>query len=55
MEKHYLSADDYLRDSWRLAAAVKASGWQPDILIALWRGGAPVGIALHEYFKVSGR
>ena len=45
MEKHYLSADDYLRDSWRLAAAVKASGWQPDILIALWRGGAPVGIA----------
>ena len=54
MEKHYLSADDYLRDSWRLAAAVKASGWQPDILIALWRGGAPVDIALHEHFKVSG-
>ena len=53
-DKHYLTADEYLRDSWRLAAAVKASGWQPDILIALWRGGAPVGVALHEYFKVSG-
>ena len=53
-DKHYLTADEYLRDSWRLAAAVKKSGWQPDILIALWRGGAPVGVALHEYFKVSG-
>lgn len=53
-DKHYLSADEYLRDTWRLAAAVKKSGWQPDILIALWRGGAPVGVAMHEYFKVSG-
>ena len=53
-DKHYLSADEYLRDTWRLAAAVKKSGWKPDILIALWRGGAPVGVALHEYFKVSG-
>ena len=53
-DKHYLSADEYLRDAWRLAAAVKTSGWQPDVLIALWRGGAPVGVALHEYFKVCG-
>ena len=30
------------------------SGWKPDILIALWRGGAPVGIAVHEFFKVTG-
>ena len=53
-DKHYLSADEYLRDTWRLAAAVKKSCWKPDILIALWRGGAPVGVAMHEYFKVSG-
>ena len=53
-DKHYLSADEYLRDSWRLAADVRKSGWKPDILIALWRGGAAVGVALHEYFKVSG-
>ena len=53
-DKHYLSADDYLRDTWRLAAAVRASGWKPDVLVALWRGGAPVGVAVHEYFKVSG-
>ena len=53
-DKHYLSADEYLRDTWKLAAAVRTSGWKPDILIALWRGGAPVGVAMHEYFKVIG-
>ena len=53
-DKHYLSADAYLRDTWRLAAAVRASGWKPDVLIALWRGGAPVGVAVHEFLKVSG-
>ena len=51
-DKHYLSANDYLRDVWRLAAEVRKSGWKPDILIALWRGGAPVGVALHEFFRV---
>lgn len=53
-DKHYLSADEYLRDTWRLAAEVKRSGWKPDILIALWRGGAPVGVAMHEFFKATG-
>ena len=53
-DKHYLSADEYLRDTWRLAAEVRRSGWKPDVLIALWRGGAPVGVAVHEFFKVTG-
>ena len=53
-DKHYISGDEYLRDTWRLAAQVRKAGWLPDILIALWRGGAPVGVALHEFFKVTG-
>jgi len=53
-DKIYISADSYLRDIWRLAAAVKASGWRPDVLVALWRGGAPVGVAMHEYFRAAG-
>ena len=52
--KTYLSADRFLHDSWRLAAAVKESGWRPDILIALWRGGASVGVSMHEFFKTTG-
>ena len=53
-DKHYLSANEYHADTWKLAAAVRMSGWRPDILIALWRGGAPVGISVHEFFKVTG-
>lgn len=54
MNKTYLSADGYLRDIWRLAAEIRGSGWRPDRLIGLWRGGAPAAIAVHEFFKVSG-
>ena len=53
-KKKYLSANDFLHDSWRLAALVKGSGWKPDLLIALWRGGAAVGVSMHEFFKASG-
>jgi len=53
-DKYYLSANEFLHDSWKLAADIRKSGWRPDFLIALWRGGAPVGVAVHEYLKVSG-
>ena len=52
--KRYLSADEFLRDSWHLAASVRKSLWRPDWLVALWRGGAGVGMAVHEFLKVSG-
>lgn len=54
MDKTYLSADQFMRDAWRLAAAVRRSGWRPDLLVALWRGGATVGVSVHEYFKAAG-
>ena len=43
-----------MRDTWRLAAKVVESGWRPDVLLALWRGGATVGIGMHEFFKAVG-
>ena len=54
MKKAYLSADGYLRDIWRLAADIRGSGWKPDTLIGLWRGGAPAAIAVHEFLAASG-
>jgi hypoxanthine phosphoribosyltransferase len=51
IEKTYLDANGYLRDMWRLAAAVAQSGWKADVLVSLWRGGAPVGVAVHEFLK----
>lgn len=52
--KVYIPADGFLRDSWALAAEVRKSGWRPDAILALWRGGAGVGVAVHEFFKVTG-
>ena len=54
VDKRYLSANEFLHDSWRLASRILKSGWRPDALVALWRGGAPVGVAVHEFLKVSG-
>ncbi len=52
--KKYLDAQEYLHDQWRLAAAIRRSGWRPDWLVGLWRGGAPAAIAVHEFLKASG-
>ena len=52
--KVYVDAREYLRDSWRLAKLVLDSGWRPDVMLALWRGGAATGVSVHEFFKVKG-
>lgn len=48
MDKTYISADDLLLDSFRLAAIINESGFRPDFLVGLWRGGSAVGIAVQE-------
>jgi hypoxanthine phosphoribosyltransferase len=53
-EKIYLSANELLLDSFRLGMQVLDSGWCPDVLIALWRGGTPVGVAVQELLLVRG-
>ena len=53
-DKIYISANDYLRDTFRLARSILDSGWVPDDLIALWRGGAPVGVGVHEFLYYHG-
>lgn len=53
-EKIYLSAQGLLEDSFRLGAQVIKSGFQPSIMIAIWRGGTPVGIAVQEILSYFG-
>ena len=48
MNKSFVTADDLLLDSFRLAAEVYESGFRPDFLVGLWRGGSAVGIAVQE-------
>ena len=47
-EKIYLSAQTLLEDSFRLGANIIDSGFRPSIMIAIWRGGVPMGIAIQE-------
>ncbi|WP_394129106.1 phosphoribosyltransferase [Shewanella maritima] len=49
-DKHYISAQQLLEDSFRLAAQVYESGFRPQFIVGIWRGGAPIGIAVQEYF-----
>lgn len=48
--KRFITAQELLEDSFRLAHQVYESGFRPDFIIGIWRGGAPIGIAVQEYF-----
>ena len=52
--KTYISAQQLLEDSFRLGAKIVASGYEPSIIIAIWRGGTPIGIAVQELFAYYG-
>lgn len=54
MKKHYISSQQLLEDSFTLAWQVFESGFAPDYIVALWRGGTPVGIAVHELLHILG-
>jgi hypothetical protein len=51
MEKVFISADSLLRDSMELARLIVRSGLRPTFLVAMWRGGAPIGIAVQEVLE----
>lgn len=52
--KLYLSAQGLLEDSYKLAKQVMDSGFRPTFMIAVWRGGAPIGIAVQELLDYHG-
>jgi len=54
MEKVYITAEQLLLDSFKLARQVYESDFQPNFIIGVWRGGAPVGIAIQEYLDFVG-
>lgn len=52
--KHYLDAQQLLEDSFKLAAKVYQSGFRPSFIVAVWRGGSPMGIAMQELLAYRG-
>jgi uncharacterized protein len=54
VEKLFISADSLLRDSMELGLRVLRSGFRPTFLVGIWRGGAPIGIAVQEILEYNG-
>ncbi len=51
MDKVFITAQQLLEDSFRLAHLIYEDGFHPQFIIGIWRGGTPVGIAVQEYFE----
>lgn len=47
-DKQFVAADDMLLDSFKLSVKIAESGFKPDFVVGLWRGGSAVGIAVQE-------
>jgi len=54
MEKQYITANQLLYDSIELAFRIIDSGFKPDLIIGIWRGGTPVGITVQEVMEFVG-
>jgi hypoxanthine phosphoribosyltransferase len=54
MKKTVLTAHDLLADSFRLGVKILESGFEPTLIIAIWRGGTPVGMAVQEILAYCG-
>ena len=53
-EKRYLDANELLELSFALANQIIASGFVPSHIVGIWRGGAPIGIAVQELLEARG-
>ena len=54
MYKQYIDAGTLLQDAFELALEILASNFKPDLIVGIWRGGTPVGIAIQEVLEFAG-
>lgn len=52
--KIYISAQQLMEDSLELGRQVLESGFRPNYIVGVWRGGTPVGIAVQELLDFYG-
>lgn len=48
MSKRFITANQLLADAFQLTRDIVNSEFHPTALLALWRGGTPIGIGIHE-------
>ena len=54
MQKRFIAEQELLEDSYRLARLIYQSGFRPDFVVGVWRGGSTVGIFVQECLQYLG-
>ncbi len=54
MNKTFVQEQELIEDAFRLAVAIYQSGYRPDVIAGLWRGGSTVGIYVQECLQYLG-
>ena len=54
MQKRFIGEQELLEDSYRLAVQIHQSGFRPDFIVGVWRGGSTVGIYVQECLQYLG-
>lgn len=54
MKKKFIQEEQLLNESFRLAANIFDSGFRPDFIVGIWRGGSSVGIYVQECLQYLG-
>ncbi|MBT6339030.1 MAG: hypoxanthine phosphoribosyltransferase [Desulfobacula sp.] len=54
MQKIYITSQDLLESSFKLAHKIYIDGFRPQFIVGIWRGGTLIGIAVQEYFEYKG-
>jgi hypoxanthine phosphoribosyltransferase len=54
MQKRFIAEQELLEDSYRLARLIYQSGFRPDFVVGVWRGGSTVGIYVQECLQYLG-
>jgi len=54
LNKVYVEEQALLEDAYRLAVKVFESGFRPDFIVGIWRGGSTVGIYVQECLQYLG-
>lgn len=53
-QKKYITSQQLLEDSMELGKQILQSGFRPNYIVGVWRGGTPVGIAVQELLDFYG-
>lgn len=52
--KIFIEEEALLQDAYRLAVSIFESGFRPDFIVGIWRGGSTVGIYVQECLQYLG-